>query len=170
MLIIFRNPKITSLILHIQFFTRVVLTTGIRTYLAVQGIDSMLLVRGAWVQFFSQGTRIPHAVELNRKNGSGFLPVPITAADSPLHLLPDLLKHMNWIPAPSTPAVRITNTFHTAVSTWFHLYIGWRYLNFKQVFEAVDRSLLLEILPPLGFHDSGHPILVSLADSSSSSA
>ena len=43
------------------------------------------------------------------------------------------------------------------------------YLNFKQVFDTVDHSFLLEIFPSLGFHDSGYSILVSLADSSSSS-
>ena len=132
----------------------------------------MLLVWGAWVQFLVKELGSHMLWSSTEKkwlwiSSCAYHCCPIP----PLHLSPDLLKHMNWISAPSTPApVRITNTFHTAISTWFHLYIGWPYLNFKQVFEAVDRSLLLEILPPLGFHDSGHCILGSLADSSSSSA
>ena len=97
--------------------------TGIGTYLAVQWLR--LLVRGAWVQFLVKelGSHLLWSSTEKKWlciSSCAYHCCPIP----PLRLSPDLLKHMNWISAPSTPAlVRITNTSHVAISTWFHLYI-----------------------------------------------
>ena len=86
LLIIFRNPKITSLILHSQFLTRVVLMTGIRTYLAVQWLRLHAYSARGVGSIPGQGTRSHMLCSSTKRNGSAFLPVPISVAQFPLFI------------------------------------------------------------------------------------